>query len=55
LAERSQIVSIFQYLKRAIVLPKNAVDLFFVDRLRLIVRSNDDDKQSLSSVQRENA
>jgi hypothetical protein len=44
----------FQYLKRAIVLPKNAVDLFFVDRLRLIVRS-DDDKQSLSSVQRENA
>ena len=55
LAERSQIVSIFQYLKRAIVLPKNAVDLFFVDRLRLIVRSNDDDKQSLGSVQRENA
>ena len=55
LAERSQIVSIFQYLKRAIVLPKNAVDLFFVDRLRLIVRSDDDDKQSLSSIQRENA
>lgn len=32
---------------------QNAVDLFFVDSLRLIVRS--DDKLSLSSVQRENA
>ena len=31
---------------------KNAVDLFFVDSLHLIVRSDDDD---ISSIQRENA